>query len=390
MEILKLRAERKKLLDEAREVQAREDFSGTDKDQFEKIMTEFDALTAKVTRMESLEKADAKLEAENVVKEKVVFDINRGQVDKNTILVSDEYKNAFWNIVRGNNLPEFKNILSTGGGSGEGFTIPTELDRVIKESLMEMNVMRQLCSVMQTSNDREMVLAADHGLAAWTAELANYAPSDPSFVQKTLGAFKATREVRVSEELLMDTGVNLVEYLGRAIGYSFGTLEEAAYIDGTGAGQPLGILGDPGLQTFGLAGAAAITAAELIDLQHGIIKPYRDRAVWLMNDDTHKAIRKLVDGNGAFLLVPGLASGAPDTLLGRPVHTSPGMPVMATTANSIVFGDFSKITIGDRSTRTLRRLNEIYATTGEVAFISMERTDIVTVDNAALVASLHA
>ena len=48
------------------------------------------------------------------------------------------------------------------------------------------------------------------------------------------------------------------------------------------------------------ASATAITADELLDLYHSLFSPYRKKAVWVVNDSTIKAIRKLKDNNGQY------------------------------------------------------------------------------------------
>ena len=94
-----------------------------------------------------------------------------------------------------------------------------------------------------------------------------------------------------------------------------------------------------------------------------------------MNDSTIKAIRKLKDNNGQYLWQPGLIANAPDTILGRPVKTSAFMPSIAAGAKSIIFGDFNYYWIADRQGRTFKRLNELFATTGQVGFLASQRVD---------------
>ena len=103
--------------------------------------------------------------------------------------------------------------------------------------------------------------------------------------------------------------------------------------------------------------------------------PYRKKAVWILNDSTIKAIRKLKDNNGQYLWQPGLIANAPDTLLGRPVRTSAYMPAMAAGAKTIAFGDFSYYWVADRQGRSFKRLNELYAATGQVGFLGSQRVD---------------
>ena len=123
------------------------------------------------------------------------------------------------------------------------------------------------------------------------------------------------------------------------------------------------------------ASATAVTADELMDLYYALKSPYRKKSVWVLNDSTIKAIRKLKDGNGQYLWQPSLTAGTPDTILGRPVKTSAYMPAIAAGAKSIAFGDFSYYWIADRQGRSFKRLNELFAATGQVGFLASQRVD---------------
>jgi HK97 family phage major capsid protein len=123
------------------------------------------------------------------------------------------------------------------------------------------------------------------------------------------------------------------------------------------------------------ASATAVTADELMDLYYSLKSPYRKKSVWVLNDSTIKAIRKLKDNNGQYLWQPSLTVGTPDTILGRPVKTSAYMPAIAAGAKTIAFGDFSYYWIADRQGRSFKRLNELFAATGQVGFLASQRVD---------------
>ncbi|MBF0845919.1 phage major capsid protein, partial [Streptococcus danieliae] len=96
--------------------------------------------------------------------------------------------------------------------------------------------------------------------------------------------------------------------------------------------------------------------------------PYRKNAVFIMNDKTIAAVRKLKDNNGAYLWQPSYQQGEPDRLLGYPVHTSAFVP-----ENKIAFGDISYYNIGDRGTRSFQELRELFAGNGMIAYVAKER-----------------
>ncbi len=94
-----------------------------------------------------------------------------------------------------------------------------------------------------------------------------------------------------------------------------------------------------------------------------------------MNDSTVKTIRKLKDGQGQYLWQPSLTAGTPDTILNRPVYTSAYVPALGAGAKTIAFGDFKYYWIADRQGHSFKRLNELFATTGQVGFMATQRVD---------------
>ena len=279
---------------------------------------------------------------------------------------SEEYKANFWNAMRSKvPLPGVVNALEEVTDSEGGYLVPDEYERTLVEALEEENVFRQLANVIRTSSgDRKIPVVATKGTASWIDEEGAYTESDDSFDQ-------------VSEELLNDSVFDLESYIAKGFARRIGAKEEEAFFTGDGSGKPLGVLAATGGAETGVTAASstAITADELMDLFYSLKSPYRKKAVWVLNDSTIKAVRKLKDSTGQYLWQPSLAAGTPDTLLGRPVKTSAYMPVIAAGAKTIAFGDFSYYWIADRQGRSFKRLNELYAANGQVGFLGSQRVD---------------
>ena len=302
-----------------------------------------------------------------------------GKEETKTGRATDEYRRNFWNMMRSKApMPAVMNALEVGTDSEGGYLVPDEYERTLVEALEEENVFRQLAKVIQTSSgDRKIPVVATKGTAAWIDEEGAYTESDDSFGQVSIGAYKLGTMIKVSEELLNDSVFDLEGYISREFARRIGAKEEEAFFTGDGSGKPLGILAASGGAQTGITAASstAITADELIDLFYSLKSPYRRNAVWVLNDSTIKAIRKLKDSNGQYLWQPSLTAGTPDTILGRPVRTSAYMPVIAASAKTIAFGDFSYYWIADRQGRSFKRLNELYAANGQVGFLASQRVD---------------
>ena len=292
---------------------------------------------------------------------------------------SDEYQTAFWKMVRDRSAHySVYNALQVGTDSEGGFLVPDEYERTLVQALEEENKLRSLCKVIRTaSGDRKIPLVASHGTASWVDEEGLIPESDDVFGMISLGAHKVASIIKVSDELLQDSVFDIESYIAAEFARRVGDAEEAAFINGDGAGKPFGMLHETNGAATGVtaASATAITAEELIDLVYSLKAPYRKRALFLFNDQTIKAIRKLKDGSGQYIWQPGLHAGQPNTLLGFNYETSSHLPVLGAGAKSILFGDFSSYWIADRDGRSIQRLNELYAATGQVGFRVTQRLD---------------
>lgn len=292
---------------------------------------------------------------------------------------SDEYRENFWNMMR-SKAPDaaILNSLHIGTDAEGGYLVPDEYERTLIEALEDENIFRGLAKVIRTtSGDRKIPMVIEKGQAYWLDEEEAFTESDDTFGQISIGAYKLGTMIKVSDELLQDSVFDIESYISKEFGRRMGAAEEAAFFHGDGSGKPLGVLAATGGAEVGVTAASetALKADELFDLYHSLRAPYRKNAVWAVNDTTIAAIRKLKDGNGQYLWQPGLTAGAPDMILGRPVKTSTFMPSLEAGAKTVVFGDFGYYWIADRQGRSFKRLNELFATTGQVGFLASQRVD---------------
>ena len=355
--------------------------SAEDDAAYTKMEQEITDLGKEIARLERQEALDAELNRPLnkplTVKPGCGADTD-GAEDK-TGRASDDYRKNFWNAMRSKvPMPNVTNALQIGTDSEGGYLVPDEYERTLVEALEEENIFRQMAKVIKTSSgDRKIPVVASKGTASWIDEEGAYPESDDSFGQVSIGAYKLGTMIKVSEELLNDSVFDLQSYISREFARRIGAKEEEAFFTGDGKGKPLGVLAATGGAETGVtaASATAVTADELMDLYYSLKSPYRKKAVWVLNDSTIKAIRKLKDNNGQYLWQPSLTAGAPDMILGRPIKTSAYMPVIAAGAKTIAFGDFSYYWIADRQGRSFKRLNELFAATGQVGFLASQRVD---------------
>ena len=292
---------------------------------------------------------------------------------------SDEYKTAFWRSMRDKTVSfEVLNALQIGSDSEGGHLVPDEYERTLIEALQEQNIFRNFAHLIRTSSgDRKIPVVTSKGTASWIEEEAPYDESDDAFGAASIGAYKLATMIKVSDELLNDSVFDIAGYIAKEFARRIGAAEEEAFIAGNGTGKPTGLLHATLGAQLGVttASATAATFDEVMDLFYSLRSPYRRQAVFLMNDSTVKALRKLKNGAGDYIWQPSITAGTPDKILNCPVYTSAFVPAIASAAKTILFGDMEYYWIADREGRKFKRLNELYAPTGQVGFLASQRVD---------------
>ena len=348
---------------------------------FNKMMDEVDKLGKEVMRLEKLEALDVEMSkaTSKPLSSAPVTRLEEEAPVSKTGRGTKDYTRNFWNVMRSKSVShEVLNALQVGTDTEGGYLVPDEYERTLIEALEDQNIFRQLAHVIHTSSgERKIPVVESKGTASWIDEEAAYPESDDSFGQVSIGAYKLATMIKISEELLNDSVFDMPAYIAKEFARRIGAAEEEAFFTGNGTGKPLGILAATGGAETGVTAAAAdkITMDEVIDLFYSLRAPYRRNAVFIMNDATVKALRKLKDGQGQYLWQPSITAGTPDTILNRPVYTSGFMPTLATGNKTILFGDLGYYWVADREGRSFKRLNELYAPTGQVGFLASQRVD---------------
>ena len=358
-------------------------------EQYDKMTADVQALGTEIKRLEDQMEIDAMLSAPTSTPVQMAPSAQKKEAPVNPT-ASAEYSKAFWDNMRGNMSLEVRNALSVGENESGGFTVPDEFHRQLIQALEENNIFRSLAHVIRTSSGtRTIPIAADNGKASWVEEGNAIGESDLTFSVQTLSAYKLACAIRVSNELLHDSAFDIAGHIATRFGVRFGNAEEDAFINGRGVSadptttpsEPTGILttlADPSVLT---EGSTVISFDDVYKLFYALKAPYRQKAKFLCNETALLQLMLLKDGNGQYIWKPGLEIGKPDTILGHQIYTSTYMPAIEGDAAKdagkkvLLFGDFSYYWIADRTNRTMRRLNELYAMTDQVGFVGTQRVD---------------
>ena len=288
---------------------------------------------------------------------------------------TDEYKQDMLTAMR-TRFRDISNVLQEGNDQQGGYLVPVEYDNRLVDVLNEENIMRSLATKITTSGEHKINIAATKPAAAWIEEGGALSFGDAAFDQIMMDAYKLHVAIKVTEELLYDAAFNLEGYIIDNFGKALANAEEDAFLNGDGKGKPMGIFDTKQGGQYGTTtSAASIGADDIINLVYNLKRPYRKNAAFITNDKTLAALRKLKDNNGVYLWQPALTAGEPDRLFGYAIHTSQFAPEATAGKAAMAFGDFSYYNIGDRGSRSMQELKELFAGNGMVGYVMKERVD---------------
>lgn len=250
--------------------------------------------------------------------------------------------------------------LNEGTAADGGYLVPEELRSEIWRILPDFTVMRRLARVLPMSTDtlllNKLTVLPE---AYWTSEYQSKTTTSAEFGQISLTPYKLVCLLPVTEELVSDANIDLVNFILEIFAERIGTKEDAAFFTGSGTGQPTGLVGALGTA---VNGGNAGTFDDILDLIYSVPQSARGTArrgtpssvAFVANFKTIKSLRKLKDSNGQPIWKPGHPdNGDPDRLYGYPVYEQNSLA-----DKTVVFGDYRFYIIGDRQTLTVRTTME--------------------------------
>ena len=372
MNINELREKRAKLWDEMKAfLETHRQENGTlkaeDDEAYTRMENEISDLGKEISRLERQEAMEKELS--KPVNSPLTSKPGTKEKEEKTGRKSEAYKGAMLTAIR-NNFKRVENILQEGVDADGGYLVPEEYDSRLIDVLEEENIMRGLATKITTAGEHRINIAATKPAASWIEEGKPLTFGDATFDQILLDAHKLHVAIKVTEELLYDSAFNLESYIITEFGKALANAEEDAFLNGDGKGKPLGLFAKTGGGIVSSALSAAMKADDLLDFVYALKRPYRKNASFIINDKNLAAIRKFKDNNGAYMWQPSYQTGEPDKILGYAVHTSPYV-----SEDAISFGDYSYYNIGDRGTRSIQELRELFAGNGMIGYVMKERVD---------------
>lgn len=277
--------------------------------------------------------------------------------------------------------------MTEGTQAQGGYLVRPAVERQIVEARELDNVLRGLCSKLNvTTNSIQLDQLGLTTTAGWVAELAQK-PETTAMTLATVTAsvFTAAGLATVSNQLLADSNPAVDGLVTSDLTKRLVALEEAAFINGTGTGQPLGILNTPGI------GATSLTSTAVLDLLDAILDAIASvetnhgaPSAILMHPRTWTKILKSRDAQGAYYIDPAGGAQDPRTGLRGPVKSLWGYQVVTsnriptnlgtgTNESRVIVGDFREALILDRQGITVDESSHVHFTTNQTVFRAEQR-----------------
>jgi len=287
--------------------------------------------------------------------------------------------------------------LQEGADQSGGFLVPADiLSQVVAKSPAPTTVQSRVTQ-LNTGRDALVLPKVNYttddiyttGMrVTWTGEVPSsstaHRVTDPVFGQIRIPVHTAMLSLPVTQDLIEDANFDLLGWVSGKFSETRDLLVDNMILNGSGIGQPSGILMNPGgtaqPAVISTGSNGAVTADKLIETGFALPPQYDDSAVWVFEKTaTGRQIAQLKDSSNRYMWGmgvddSGLRVGVKGRdLLGYPVLMNQFMPTPATGSNSIIFGDLKGYYMVNRVGLSIQVLRELYAETNQVLVLGRVR-----------------
>jgi len=275
---------------------------------------------------------------------------------------------AVYNAAQPNRPVIDERLLNSASGANEsvpsdgGFLVQTDFATELLKNAYETGILAPKCKKIPISTNANglKINALDDSSRAngarwggiqtyWENEADQLIASKPKFRTMDLSLKKLTGLCYATDELLQDASA-LQSVITQGFAEEFGFKIDDVILNGTGSGQPLGILNSPALVTVEKENGQTdkITVENLIKMWSRCWGRSRANAVWYINQELEPYLYTLTVGDKPVYIPAGGLSEKPyGTLFGRPVVPLEQCSA-AGSVGDIILGDLSQYLLIDK------------------------------------------
>ena len=331
-------------------------------------ITKFDEIEAEIHNIDkTIEREERRNTMENT------------ETKKEVTVEERDYK-SFADYIR-NTVAGIENRAETNLAKGDnGAVIPKTIVKKIMEQVEDISPIYKLATKYHIAgivNVPKEDNTSDTITVAYATEFTELESHSNKFATIELTGYLYGALTKISKSLLRNSDFDLTNWVVKKMAKKIAKFIEGELIHGT-SGKIAGIIGsyDATNMKVTLAKASEIKADELIDLQELVPDEYQADSIWVMNRATRKAIRKLKDGQGNYLLEKDSTSKWGYRLMGNDVYCSDNIVGLGTASKPVVmYGDFSGLAVKEGEKTEIQVLTERFATQHAVGVVAWGELD---------------
>jgi HK97 family phage major capsid protein len=341
--------------------------------------------TEEIAKFTALEKEIAGIDATIKAEERArTLNLNVVDTKKKEETRAELEERAFANYIRGV-VEQRADVNFTTGDNGA--VLPSSIANKIIEKVYDICPIFELSTRYNVGGTLSIPYydeTTQQITMAYADEFVDLESKAGKFTSISLSGFLAGALTKVSKKLLNNSNFALVDFVIKKVAEAAKKWVENELLNGT-TNKIAGLTGVT--QIITAASATVIVADELIDVQEEVPDEFQDGAIWIMNRATRKAIRKLKDGDGTYLLQKDFNAKWGYTLLGKDVYTTNNISTMAAGKTVIFYGDMSGLATKVSEDVSVEVLREKYATQHAIGVVAWMEID-AKVENAQKISKL--
>lgn len=308
-----------------------------------------------------IDEIDETIKAEEIARKEELDESQKEETDKQSESAETMEQRAFANFIRGIKAEKRANNLDLGNN---GAIVPQTIANKIIEKVKEICPIYSLSEIYNVKGDLVIPYYSENAgediTCAYATEFTDLTSTAGKFTSINLSSYLAGALTKISKSLINKSDFDLTNFVINKMSAAIAEFIEKELLSGTGTNACQGVLtGATNIVESSTSGK--VSADDLIDLQESVIDNYQKNAVFIMNRSTRKAIRKLKDGDGNYLLNRDITSAWGYSLLGKPVYTSENMPEIGVNKKVIIYGDMTGLSVKLAKDVEIQVLQELYA-----------------------------
>lgn len=299
---------------------------------------------------------------------------------KKEVTVEERDIKSFADYIR-NHVTGIENRAETNLAKGDnGAVIPKTIVKKIMEKVEDISPIYKLSTKYPLGGTINVPVednTSDTITVAYATEFTELESHSNKFATIELTGFLYGALTKISKSLLRNSDFDLTNWVVKKMAKKIAKFIEGELINGT-SGKTAGIAGsyDTTNMKVTTEEADTITADELIDLQELVPDEYQADCIWVMNRKTRKAIRKLKDGQGNYLLEKDSTAKWGYRLMDKDVYCSDNMAELGDAGKNVVlYGDFSGLAVKEGEKTEIQVLTERFATQHAVGVVAWGEID---------------